>query len=415
MAQVGSLPPETELELEFRAGINWTDNLGREADGESQTFGSVGTTVDFNREAARLRAGLTGQLDYFHYDSNRFDNEVVGRIDGLLGISLVPQRLDWMIENRFGQVATDPFAPEGPENREYLNVFETGPDIYLPLGARTTLGGSARYTDRRWQDSDELDSEILAGELRVIRQLSPTQQLGLAAGMRSIDFDGEDVPRYEVYSAYASYQRRLATGEVGIDLGANRLQVAGRSDTGLLLRANWSRELTPRSTLSLEVGREFQDAGDQLGGDSLAQTGFGATGGVGGLVAEPYVLSFAALRYELTRDRATFSLGAGYDRERYDTTTALNRDSVFGDAGVTYRFSPRLTAELRLTLRREDFDALEAGTADEITVIAGLSQRLGREFDVRLQYQYSERDADFGFDYEENRASLLLVWTPGRR
>ncbi|MCC5870252.1 MAG: MtrB/PioB family outer membrane beta-barrel protein [Gammaproteobacteria bacterium] len=413
-AQVGTAPAESELELEFRAGVNWTDNLGREPDGESETFASLGTTVAFSREAARFRAALAGDLDYFHYDTDRFDNEVFGRIDGLLGFSLVPQRLDWLFENRFGQVRTDPFAPEGPDNREYLNVFETGPDVYLPLGARTTLGGSARYTDRRWQDSDELDSEILGGELRVTRLLSPTQQAGISFGMRSIEYDSDIVPRYEVYSAYGSYQRRLATGEVGLDLGANRLRVAGRSDTGLLLRANWTRELTARSTLQLAAGREFQDAGDQLGGDSLAQTGFGATGDTA-LSGDPYNLTFASATYTLERDRAAFSLGGGWDRERYDTSVLLDRDLVYADAGVRYRFSPSLSAELRLSLRREDFDNLDAGTADEFTVVAALARRLGREFDLRLEYQYAERDADIGVDFEENRAHLLLVWIPGRR
>ena len=413
-AQVGSAPAESDLDLEFRAGLNWTDNLGREPDGESETFASLGTSVAFARESARFRASLTGALDYFHYDSDRFDNEVVGRIDGLLGFSLVPQRVDWMFENSFGQVRTDPFAPAGPGNREYLNVFGTGPDLYMPLGARTTLGGSARYVDRRWQDSDQLDSEILGGEVRVTRLLSPTQQLGLTAATRSIDYDSDALPNYEVHSAYISYQRQLATGEVGLDVGANRLQSAGRSDTGLLLRANWTRELTARSTLRLAAGREFQDAGDQLGVDSIAQTGFGPTGETG-LTSDPYVLTFASVRYTLDQERATFSVGGGWDRERYDSSTLLDRDALFADAGVSYRFTPLLSGDLRVSLRREEFDNIANGTADELTVVAALARRLGRELDLRLEYQYAQRDGDVGLDFEENRASVLLVWLPGRR
>lgn len=413
-SQVGSAPAEAEFELEFRAGINWTDNLGREIDGESETFGSIGTTVAFVRESTRVHTSLLGRADYFHYDSDRFSNEVLGRIDALLGVSLVPQRLDWMFENRYGQVRADPFEAEGPGNRGYLNVFETGPDLYLPLGARTTLGASARFTDRRWQDSDELDSEVLAGELRLIRLLSPTQRIGLAGGMRSIEYDGDVFPRYEVYSAYATYGRRLATGEVNLDVGANQLRTGGQSETGLLLRGDWTREITARSTLTLEVGREFQDAGDQLAGDSLTATGFGPTGAIG-LAGDPYTLTFAAATYVLERDRLTWTLSAGWDRERYDSLVALDRDSVFGRVALDYRLTPRLSAGVAFTARREDFDTLEDATADEILLEASLTRRLGRQFDLLFRYQYAERDADFGVSYEENRASLNLVWYPGRR
>ena len=411
-AQVGTAQSDSELDFELRVGVNWTDNLGREPEGESETFGSLGTTVEFARESTRVRSSLRGELDYYHYDSDRFDNEVLGRIDGVLGLALVPQRLDWMIENRFGQVRTDPFAADRPENREYLNVFETGPELYLPLGERTVLGASARYADRRWQDSDELDSEIQSGQVRIVRLLSPTQQLGLVGGMRSIEYDGEGIPRYEVYSAYLSYARTLATGEVGLDVGANRLNIAGRTDTGLLLRANWTRELTARSSLALAVGREFQDAGDQLRGESLAETGFG--GGEGALTGDPYVYTFGMATYTLTRERTTIVLGGEWNRERYDSVSALDRDVLAARASLAYRLSPALTGEVSVTLRREDFDTLDGATADELTAGAALIRRLGRDFDLRLEYLYAERDADIGLDFEENRVQLLLIWSPGR-
>jgi hypothetical protein len=412
-AQVGTAAAESRLEWQLRAGLNHADNLGREAEGESETFGSVGTSMDFQRESSRVRASVQGSLDYNRYDSNRFDNEVIGRVDGLLGISLLPQRVDWLFENRFGQIRADPFEAEGPDNREYLNVFTTGPDVYLPLGERTTLAGRARYTDRRWQDSDELDSDILGGEVRASRQLTPTQLVGLTAGTRRVSFDG-DVPSYEVQSAYASYQRRLVRGEVEIDLGANRLRIAGSSDTGSLVRVNWTRELTARSTLSLRGGREFQDAGDQLRGDSLFETGFRRTGDAG-ISADPFVYSYVSAQLNVERDRASFDFGGGWSRERYDSVSLRDRDALFGDAGVSYRFTRLYTGQLRAALRRENFDALADGTADEITASVALLRRIGRSLDLALRYEYAERSGDVGVNYTENRYSLYAVWFPGRR
>ncbi len=413
-AQVGTTSPETNLDLQFRVGLNWTDNLGRETNGESETFGSAGATVEFIREAARLRAALAGEIDYLHYDSNRFDNEVIGRIDGLIGIALLPQRLDWMIENRFGQVRTDPFAAESPENREYLNVFETGPDLYLPLGVRTALEASGRFADRRLQNSDELDSQIVSGEAGLFRQLSPTQRAGLSATARTVEYDGEDLPRYKLYSAFFTYERQLATGEVGIDLGANRLGFTGRSSTGALVRARWIRELTARSMLSLSAGREFRDAGDQLGAAGLVGTGLGTTGDAG-LTADPYTSTYGSATYTLERDRTVFTLGGGASSERYEAANLLDRNTLFVDAGMRYSFSRTLEGELGFSVRREDFTRVDAATADEFIFNAGLARRVGREFDITFQYQYAQRDADVGFDFEENRIIISLVWVPGRR
>lgn len=416
LAQVGTAEPDTDMDLRFRAGINHTDNLGREADGQSETFLSAGTDLGLSRRGTRIDADLSGSLDYFYYDSDRFDNEFVGRVDGYLGAALVPERLDWIFENRFGQIRTDPFDPEGPDNRENLNVFETGPDVYLPIGDRTFASANARYFDRRFQDSGRLDSDGLSLGGGLTRFISPTQRIGLNASWRRIEFDAPAVlaPSYEVYSLYGSYDRQLATGEVGLDIGGNQLRRAGSSTNGLLVRGRWTRELTPRSTLTFRAGREFQDAGDQLGRVRLEDLLFPEDAATVGQTSDVRTETFFRADYALRRDRATFRLGGGWRQDDYELRTDRDRDSFDLRAGVGYRVTPTLTADLEGRYLHEDFDARD-GNADEYRISVGLTQRLGRQFELAFRYAYIERDADFGREFEENRLTLNLIWIPGGR
>jgi len=417
MAQVGTAVPDTTLDLRLRAGLNHTDNLGRIEEGESQTFGSLGTEIALRRTSRRFEAGLQGALDYQHYDSDIYSNEVVGRLDARLGLALLPERIDWLVENQFGQVRTDPFSPDRPDNREILNVFQTGPDFYLPLSARTSLRASGRYADRRWERSDELDSDIRSGSFSMLRQLSPTQTAGVTAAVRRIEFDADPVlaPAYEVQSAYATYRSTLATGEAGVDLGANRLKRAGESQSGLLVRLNWARDFATRSRLSLEAGREFRDAGDQFSADALDGIRFDGAGSLP-LGAEPLTATFGAAVYRLEQDRTSYTLAGRLERNRYEAATSRDRDISRVEGGARYQFSPALSGGLRLRFSREDFVNVAGDSiADEVAITASVERRIGRQWDVAFAYTYTDRSSDLGTSFDENRFRLNLVWTPSRR
>lgn len=418
-AQVGTAAPETRYALQLRAGAHYSDNIGRveSVNRDSELFGSLGAIMAMERRGPRVDASLGGTLDYFHYGSDEFSNEVVGRVDGYVGAALLPERIDWIVRNRFGQVRTDPFNPESPDNREYLNVLETGPDFYMPLGVRTFASAAARYFNRAWERSDQLDSEVWQGQAAINRSISPTQQVGLGGSVRRIEFDAPAFafpPRYDVQSVFGTYRRVLATGDAGVDLGANRLRWAGQTRTGLLLRGDWTRELGARSRLTLRAGREFQDTGDQFGRGRLDETRFTDTGDRA-RAADPFEETFVSAAYSLDRGRSTFGFGAALRFDRYEESTDLDRDTVELTAGVSHEFTPMLRGDARLRWRREDFTRFDTGSANDYGLQASLFQRLGRQLDLAGRYRYSERDGNVGRDYREHRFTVELIWTPGER
>ena len=180
------------------------------------------------------------------------------------------------------------------------------------------------------------------------------------------------------------------------------------------MRANWSRELTARSRLALQVGREYQDSADEFRGDALDGLRFTETGRRG-FTADPLVGSFGSIVYTLGRERATFRLGGRYQRDRYETDLLRDRDVVRLFGSVDYRLTSVTTIGFNTQLAREDFVRLPEGKVDELELTFRLARRLARQLDLAFAYTYRERSADIGRNYEENRLRLELVWTPTRR
>ncbi len=397
----------------LRTNLVHSDNLGRDELKESGTFGSVGTLLDFSRAGSRLDLSLVGELDYFDYSSNRFDSEVVGRLSGQLTAKLIPERFNWVATNDYGQIRRDPLRAESPENREFLNVFSTGPDLALPLDDRTIIRTSARYSLRNFEDSNRVDSDVISGEFGLQRVLSPTRDVGLVATARSIEFDSSTATPYDVYGAFLRYGQTLANGSFSFDLGANQLRQNGETEDGTLLRLAFDQRLTARSTLYLRASQEFQDAGDAFRFGSASGSIDSETGDVVP-TSDPLVRRQIGAEYRLEWDRTNLSIHADAHEDDYESETRLDRRTWQGGFRIARSISPLMTAEVGVSLRKEEFDS-EDFTADELRAFLGLTRQLAESLDLSLRYEHWNRDSDGNLDSEENRALLTLTYYPFQR
>ena len=95
-----------------------------------------------------------------------YDDEFLGGLDGTVYYRFIPERFAWSIEDNFAQIAVNGLAVDTPDNRQNLNYFTTGPDIILPLGARTALEVSGRYSDVVVRRDTGRQSRISRGRFR---------------------------------------------------------------------------------------------------------------------------------------------------------------------------------------------------------------------------------------------------------
>jgi hypothetical protein len=411
---------ETRTQVGFRVGATYTDNLYRNESEESATYGFAGVDLGITRDTPRMNLRIDGLVDRHLYDADLVGDETTGSINARLTYQLAPQLLNWVFTDNFGQVRRDPLRPSGPGNREHLNVFTTGPDLFLPLGRRNRGTVSARYEHRRYWDSDRLDSESYSAQAGVLRALTPAQELGVFGSARRIDYDAEFADPYEIYSAYTSYSRDMARGSLNMQVGANALDFAGRTRLGVLLGFTVDRELTARSTITVRGRREFQDSSDVFRArqrppeerlhDPLDEDQFDRTAELG-LTANPLVRSAVTANYRLDRPRGALNAGIGVGDENYQMEGIRDRRTLNLNGGMSWQFTPLMTGRLRGDYRLESYRRIGLRGHD-FRIGAELLRQLGQQLDLSFSYEYGRRLSGRGAEFAENRASISLRYTP---
>lgn len=403
-----------DLQAVAEAGVGYSDNVGRgDVDEINETIGTVGLQLDWNERTRRITGDATVDLSYFEYLDNTYDSEVVGTANGMLALGIIPDRLQWVFEDSFGQAQEDPFAPATPETREDLNYFSTGPDLMVRFGSTGFSRLYGRWSSTTYETSP-LDATRTTAGLSVGRRSSERSELSLNGVTESVDFDSELNSDFDRKSAFIGYRLDAGRTLISSQLGYTWLERDDSDDTSgsALVNISVTRELSVSSTLSLALNSQLGDAGDSL---RTALTG--AMVGGGGQItatADPFENRVASLEYRFSRHRTGLSLGVSLTDDEYETQTQLNRKATVYSASFTRRMARTLDFELSTSLYDEEFENTGLDSK-EWRYAASLDWRAFRTVGWRLLVERYERDtSDHRGEFAENRAFLTMQYYWGR-
>nr|WP_298718465.1 outer membrane beta-barrel protein [uncultured Steroidobacter sp.] len=410
MALVVGAPARAEINASAEAGIGYTDNIRRVAEHEtSETIGTMGVDLLWQERTRRIRGDATVDLSYFEYMDNTFDSELVGTANGSLALGIVPETLNWVVQDSFGQAQSDPFAASTPETREDLNFFSTGPDLTVRLGSTGFGRVFGRWSSTNYETSP-LDAERTTGGVAVGRRASPRTELSLNAVTESIDFDEELNTDYDRDSVFVRWQLDASRTTIDANLGYTWLQRDGSDKQGsALIAINVARQLTASSTLRMTLSQQLGDAGDSL---RAQLSGTGLAGGAGQITAtaDPFESQLVSLEWSYMRGRTGFVLGASHTEDDYESATLFDRKRDEFTAGVSRRVASTITLDLRATLEKEKFPNMHQQN-DELRLGATLNWRAWRTLGMRFLLERYDRDTTGGSsDFVENRAFLTLAY-----
>jgi hypothetical protein len=408
---------EEGFQFSVDAGVGTTDNILRSPDDEqSEEMGLLGTRLSLQQTSRRLEADLLADLMYVHYSDGTYSNEVTGNFIGSANLAVVPDRITWIFEDNFGQAVTDPLAAVTPDNQENVNVFATGPDFFMPLGATNSLGFSARFMNTDFEENP-FGSERYSGMLYFGRELSSSAMLSVRGSVEQVTPEDESLSEeYDQSELYARYSIDGSRTTFAVEGGTSRIERGDFSDSSPLLRLALSREFTTRSTLRATFGREYSDSGSAL----RFEQAFGGVDTDTSAVtsnSEPFLSTFANLEWSVFGRRTQLGLTAGYSDSEYLEDTTFNRSRWQFGARAGRDLGPRLTLNLRAGYSSEDVAAVD-GDSTETSLGTGLSWRAGRNVFIDLSYEHTERSSDNpAFEFAENRAWLRLRYgvEPARR
>lgn len=413
VAAQGTNVAEAGLDWTLRAGVGYTDNLGRDGgDTIDSAFYSLGGSLTYVRQQGRVNANVGLNLDWVDYEAAGFDSQVWGNMNGSLRYALIPERLVWVFENDFGQGTRDPLSSRTPDNVENMNYFTTGPELTLRFA--DTMGAviDARYSNVWFQDSPN-NNDRFEGGLTLFRDFSSVSRAYMRGNYQDVQFDsGATAPDFDQTDVVAGYTNQGSRTSLLVEAGYNTLSTENDTQSGPLFKLQVSRELTPALTGSLRAGQEFNDSARDL----RSQGSFGNDPTGQDTSGQAYEDQYVGGGLVFERSRTNARLAVDYHEQTYvETGTGLDRDRLEFNASVTRQLSRAWSAGLSARLESVDFTDPGSDDYDENEYGADLSWGATPALNFVLSYSYYTRPSSSFGTFDENRVWLRGDWSPGRR
>jgi hypothetical protein len=394
-------------------GVGESDNVTLvETDKVSQTIAIADLDFDFKDQSRRFDIDAKGDFTYLNYLQNAYSNQLLGRFDGTAAVALIPEHLNWVVRDNYGQGQIDPFTPVTPTNLENINYAATGPDAAFRFGPTVFLDLSARYARISYETQPYDRNEIL-GSAALGRVLSPQSSISINASFKRALFDDTvGNTDFDRSSVYAHYEVQGARTVLAANFGVTRVNQDSESFTGPVAQLQLSRVLSAASKLTFAAGRDLTDAGS-----AFANLQSGAIGGIvtgpGALSINNYTATYGSIRWDYARNRTTFAVSGTWEKDSYKGFPLQDVTRGSAEFRVERRLSRAFTAELLGRVYRTDYINTDFSETDGLAG-AALMFHEGRALEIKLRYEHTSRVASGvgSSGYHENRAFVTVGYRP---
>lgn len=416
LALICIAPVAANAAVGYQAGVaaNYSDNITRApADGIEEVVSNLNTSIMWSNDSPRLSANASAQASYLRYADETFDDEVVPRGDLNISWNLIPARFSWHLEDRFGQIASDPFAAFTPDTIENTNIITTGPDFIFGSNPSQLLTWSIRAEDQYYEESP-IGNQRLNSTIRLERKLSESQTLAVTAYGETVEFEEESTGTdYKVYEAFLTYEKSLGDYTFAVDAGGTALDLLDERINGSMGRLSASRAFGSSWTVQASGEYSFTDSGNRfLIGREQSSAGPGQDVDDDNLVAASSPLRLRSFAFNAAYQglRQTLDIQLFRESERFQIESDLDREQT--GAGLSYGVSvnPLNMLFLSAAYKKVSFDAGGRENEDkeaELRYRRNLTKNLS--LDVRVA-RTMRTSSDPSGEYEENIAGLYLSW-----
>lgn len=415
-----------QLDYRIDLGLEHNDNVNlSEHDPVSENILEPQIAFGLTQEGSTVQATANGALQYRDYLGGEFSDEVRGQLAGHLNWTVMPQRLNFTVEDYLSVQPVNPLQPNTPNNQQQTNVIAFGPTFDFRLGE--TLRGEAdlRYIDSYADKTKQFNTQRAGGALRVIKDLDPTSAISGNLDDERVHFtDSTGGPDYSRYSAFGRYTHNWTKIDLTADLGYSWLsysggQFADRDDP--LGRATLNWHASDRSTFTLDFAYQFSDAAAGLIASTEVLTPASAAPptsivtGDATTTSQAYLERRLGVGYRWLGERLTFNIDPYYRKLEYaDGTllaTGLNETGRGFTGGFSYLLRPLLSAGLIASGENLRYDSI--AREDKTWSLTGtLRQQWTRNWSGRLELTHYKRDSNVvDQSFDQNIVYVALVYT----
>lgn len=409
---------------EFASGVGYmgqhSDNITRVSTNEqSDWVDSLLAGFAYQERTVDLVARVLAQATYNNYRNETFDDETLYELNSFAVWTISPRRFFWTVQDDYQQGLLNSILPSTPANRTNVNVFSTGPDVFLRLAPVHTLTFGVRAGDV-YTDEANADNTRFNGLAGWMYQSSPRTTLSLNYQILDVNYDDSALNNSFTNQGYFfRIQFRPTRSQYSLDLGNNNVSFDRGDDVkGTLARFSWIRESTPQTSYGASVKREFSNTASdiQAAGMSAADAA--------GLPSIPPPISQAVITGDVyeTKGGTIFYTHRGSQidvqfqagrRELDYVTNLLDNKETSGRLQIGYSFSVSSTATLFTEYTRTEYlDFIQRNTDQN----SGLrfNHNFTRKVSMGLEAIRSERrSTDSTMDYVDNRVLLTIIYSSG--
>lgn len=381
----------------------------------SETVLSPEVSFEATQSGSATSFKARGRLQYLDYRDGTFGDEARGEFAGQFNWMLLPQRLNFVVEDYLGRQPVDFAAGYSLGNQQQINVFNAGPSVFARFGATMRGQVDLRYSDTYAEETREFNGERYLAAGRLFRDLAPDQWLSANIEASQVRFDIGSSTDYKRYDGYIGYRHESARVNLDASLGYTRLEQDNASghESSPLARLQLEWQLAPRSLVTARASYQFADtASDLVSESSRLDT----------LVIEDIAIATGLVGPSVYRQRR-YEVGYQYDGDRWDILARPYMERVdYNDAAlsgwetrgayvdVSYRLRPQLT--LTASAQRENREFDEASREDDDSLLRiGLSYQFSRHLSGSVGLQRRDRDSSVpGEDYREDLATIGISY-----
>jgi hypothetical protein len=401
---------------EFAYGIGYSathsDNITRASaaiDERSEIIHSYLAGFAFIENTSTVIARVLAQAELRDYQDDIFGDETLFNMKSSLLWELSPRRFTWTVDDTYEQTRISAAVADTPDNRANVNVFSTGPDVYIRFSPVQTLALGARagnvYTGRANADSDRF-----SGSARWLYQATSSNIYSLNYEVLDVNYDDDTLnSNYSSHAIFLRADYRPSRSQYTIDLGATKINTdRGQDLDGTLARFSWLRQLTSDSNFGMSASGEFRDAGADILTASSATTPSAALTS-GEITSDVYYVKRGSLFYNRRGARFGMELSL-YTQDLDYETTLQDRKETGGLLNLVFFLSGTTSVTLSTDQIRSEYRDFVRRDTDRDSGIR-LDYRMTRSVTLALEGRREDRSSTIpAAEYVDNRVYFSILY-----
>jgi hypothetical protein len=360
------------------AGLEHSDNVALSATNPvSQNVLIPGINFSYVQQGSTVQANVLGTLEYRDYLGNAFSNQTLAQLSGQVNWTVLPQRLDFTVQDYAGVQPLSTFASNAPNNQQQTNVLTLGPTLHFRLGDTVLGQAELRYINSDASETKQFNSSRGEAALRLFKDLSSTAQVSLNLESQSVDFqdstapapyfNGDPIaglqgtynnPNYTRNELFGHYVSKLPDLTVDASLGWSQIDFhdAPSASTPLAsITLSWLA--TPSNRFSATAVHQYSDAAQDMILRAPGQAAFGTDAATTNTLVTPlgintgnsiidsqvYLDRHVELVYAFSSERLSLSVSPTYGHADYLNNPVFNQTDTGVSTAINYRLTPVMT------------------------------------------------------------------------